>query len=210
MPRKSSMFTTAQLARSVQCRFYTVKLQLMLIICFNHWMKPAIFGTRITTLNCLHKTLDQHSAFAYYLDLVWICSNICVFLKGIFKRHFLAILTSLLTIGITPEQKGISDPHCVVDIQIKLYPAKERKTEGEKITSLKKQKQVKCAEIRKFYSIPSLAEESPLSYLTVSLAFRMGTLALISWMFLRYAVEHTHGNTVRFHCDDGFEVLRSP
>ena len=28
-------------------------------------MKPAIFGTRIATLNCLHKTLDQHSAFVY-------------------------------------------------------------------------------------------------------------------------------------------------
>src|SRR4029434_5711525 len=26
-------------------------------------MKPAIFGTRIATLNCLHETLDQHSAF---------------------------------------------------------------------------------------------------------------------------------------------------
>ena len=28
-------------------------------------MKPTIFGTRVTTLNCLHKTLDQHSTFVY-------------------------------------------------------------------------------------------------------------------------------------------------
>src|SRR4029434_288244 len=34
-------------------------------ICFDHCMKPAIFGTRIATLNCLHKTLDEHSAFVY-------------------------------------------------------------------------------------------------------------------------------------------------
>src|SRR4029434_595354 len=34
-------------------------------ICFNHCMEPAIFGTRIATLNCLHETLDQHSAFVY-------------------------------------------------------------------------------------------------------------------------------------------------
>src|SRR4029434_9969475 len=34
-------------------------------ISYNHKWKPAIFGTRIATLNCLHETLDQHSAFVY-------------------------------------------------------------------------------------------------------------------------------------------------
>ena len=70
--QKSSTFTTAQLARSVQCRFYTVKLQLMLINLFQSLNEACYIWDKSRNL----KLLAQNS---------WSALNMCLLLLFIFK-----------------------------------------------------------------------------------------------------------------------------
>lgn len=86
------------------------------------------------------------------------------------------LLTVSPTIGITPQKECVSDAHCVVDIQIKLQITKEGRGSKRVILTL----------LSDFFLM--LQKQASTTYLPFSRNLRIGTLALISWVFSTYAM----------------------